>query len=1244
MKRKIYSLPNLLFAVFSLLLLMMGTNLSAQTIPVAEPAAANNTAATATPIAATPVKLRGNIYPANDIDFYSFSATAGSKVYIALMTAFSSGSTLGSGDSQVTLIGPDGTTVIEFDDDNGSFGTLSSSIAGATIPTTGTYYIKVNDFDVDDHERGYDLYVKVQTGSPTAEAESNDTPATANTVPASGWISGSRNPAAATEQDWFSITLAAGESVFLSLDCDPERDGTSWNGRLGFALFGDASNQILVVDDAGTADAGTQIPSEAMFFTAKDAGTYFVFVDASSAAVGGPTSTYNLSVTKFAAAAGYTTYTSTAVPVTIGPANNSVTSTLTVPDSRIIKDVSVRVTLNHALMQDVDATLTAPNGSIIHLFSDIGASAVGGQTQMDIFFNDNNGIPPAFTVLKGVGVQPEAASKLDQLKGTNSAGTWTLTLYDDGNNASGGTLTSWGLSILEEVSPVPGSHVLRVNEDFEATDGAFTHSGTADEFEWGTPATAATTTTNPVAAFTTANSGTKAWKTDLDGTYNVSSSQTLESPTYNFSTVSGSIFVNWAMKYQMESANFDQLVVYVEEVGGAGTVIPLFTWMGATQTASIGNPTLNIPMSSGWGSYFGDISAMAGKQFRFKVRLISDNTVNFGGVAIDDLKIYAAPCNISSVAVSNQGSCSDNGTPLDATDDFYTADVTVTYTNPPTTGNLQLEQSGAVLDVVTIAVGSLVGTSHTFTGVRLKANGLANPIEAEFTVGTCVRTIAAPTVAPCSSIPCTLTCPANITVSNDANQCGAVVTFPAPGTSGSCGTVTATPASGSFFPKGTTTVNVISTSGATCSFTVTVNDTQNPTITCPANIVTATAANQCSAVVNFTPTVSDNCPGATFVATPASGSTFPKGVTTVNVVATDAAGRTSNCSFTVTVNDTQNPTVTCPANITLPTTGALCTRAVTFTPTASDNCPGVTISSVPASGSNFPIGATVVTVTATDAANRTATCTFTVTITDSQAPGITAANQPINDTVCASGTASFTVVATNAVSYQWQVNTGSGFTNIAGATAATLTIPNVTLAMHNYQYHVVVTGTCSSITSSNATLKVNPLPVVSILASPFTSLQPNQLTTLYATFTGTPGTFNWYNGATLVQTTTAPLLPNVGVDGLGTYRLVFTDINGCSGTSNNVALTANQNFEFWVYPVPNDGRFLVRFYSFTLGVKRTLRVWDAKGSVVFEKEFTMNSNYERMDVDISKNTAGTYYVELRDASGPLGTGKVLVLK
>jgi hypothetical protein len=186
---------------------------------------------------------------------------------------------------------------------------------------------------------------------------------------------------------------------------------------------------------------------------------------------------------------------------------------------------------------------------------------------------------------------------------------------------------------------------------------------------------------------------------------------------------------------------------------------------------------------------------------------------------------------------------------------------------------------------------------------------------------------------------CSLTCPANVTQSNDANQCGAVVSYPAPTTTGSCGTITCSPASASFFPVGTTTVTCMAAGGQSCSFTVTVSDTQPPSITCPANVTTVTDQNACVAAacqtVNFTTTASDNCPGVVVVCNPPSGGCFPTGTTTVTCTATDASNNTATCSFTVTTFDTALEDESNPATILLwnSITGQyrFCCSGITFT-------------------------------------------------------------------------------------------------------------------------------------------------------------------------------------------------------------------------------------------------------------------------------------------------------------------------
>jgi len=250
-----------------------------------------------------------------------------------------------------------------------------------------------------------------------------------------------------------------------------------------------------------------------------------------------------------------------------------------------------------------------------------------------------------------------------------------------------------------------------------------------------------------------------------------------------------------------------------------------------------------------------------------------------------------------------------------------------------------------------------------------------------------------------------VSCPAPITVGNDPDRCGALVTFVADATDNCPGVaVVCVPASGTFFPIGSTPVDCTATDAAgnlaTCSFAVTVNDTQPPVAACPADITVGNDAGACSALVNYNALATDNCPGVTLACTPASGSTFPVGPTAVTCTAVDAAGNTAACTFLVTVNDTEAPVPTCPASITLVNDPGACSAVATFTASATDNCPGASIDCLPASGTAFPAGVTTVVCTATDAAGNLAACSFTVTVNDTEPPvakcptDITVGNDP----------------------------------------------------------------------------------------------------------------------------------------------------------------------------------------------------------------------------------------------------------
>jgi hypothetical protein len=238
---------------------------------------------------------------------------------------------------------------------------------------------------------------------------------------------------------------------------------------------------------------------------------------------------------------------------------------------------------------------------------------------------------------------------------------------------------------------------------------------------------------------------------------------------------------------------------------------------------------------------------------------------------------------------------------------------------------------------------------------------------------------------------CSISCPADISVSNDPDQCGANVTYTTP-SDPVCGTITCDHASGSFFGVGETTVTCTSSIGPTCTFKVTVSDTQDPTISAPPN-----ATYQCASEVPpadpSQATASDNCGAPTVTVSESNnggaGSPASPLIITRTYTATDGAGRTASASQTITVIDNTAPIIVCPANITVNAPSGTCSAAVSFTVNASDNCSVPTVVTSKASGSVFSLGTTTVVATATDAAGNTSSCSFTVTVNDVGAPVIT---------------------------------------------------------------------------------------------------------------------------------------------------------------------------------------------------------------------------------------------------------------
>jgi hypothetical protein len=175
-------------------------------------------------------------------------------------------------------------------------------------------------------------------------------------------------------------------------------------------------------------------------------------------------------------------------------------------------------------------------------------------------------------------------------------------------------------------------------------------------------------------------------------------------------------------------------------------------------------------------------------------------------------------------------------------------------------------------------------------------------IVSHFSTYALVQTAPTDTTPPVfDGVPSTITAEAT-------SAAGATVTYVAPTATDAVSgpvAVDCTPMPGALFPLGTTAVTCTATddagNAASASFEVVVLDTTPPSLALPANM-TVPATGTGGAVVTYTATAADLVSGALAPAcAPASGTTFPVGVTTVNCTATDAAGNAATGSFTVTV-------------------------------------------------------------------------------------------------------------------------------------------------------------------------------------------------------------------------------------------------------------------------------------------------------------------------------------------------------
>lgn len=214
------------------------------------------------------------------------------------------------------------------------------------------------------------------------------------------------------------------------------------------------------------------------------------------------------------------------------------------------------------------------------------------------------------------------------------------------------------------------------------------------------------------------------------------------------------------------------------------------------------------------------------------------------------------------------------------------------------------------------------------------------------------------------------------------------------------------------------------------SFVVTVADTTAPSLSMPADqMVEATGPGGAGATffvsaadaVDPAPTVICKDASGAHVA---SGSTiFSLGVTLVTCSAKDTSGNVASATLSVAVMDTTPPSLTVPSDLTVEAAGPNGVAA-SFDLAASDlvdAAPSVVctdLAGLPVTSGTtiLPMGVTLVTCTASDYSNNTATASLHVTVADTVPPVITVpSGLTVLINVITGATVNFTVTATDAV-------------------------------------------------------------------------------------------------------------------------------------------------------------------------------------------------------------------------------------
>jgi gliding motility-associated-like protein len=333
---------------------------------------------------------------------------------------------------------------------------------------------------------------------------------------------------------------------------------------------------------------------------------------------------------------------------------------------------------------------------------------------------------------------------------------------------------------------------------------------------------------------------------------------------------------------------------------------------------------------------------------------------------------------------------------------------------------------------------------------------------------------------------------------------------------------------------------------------------------------------------------------------------FMPGTTNVNWTISDTSGNVSYCAYSITVIDTEAPTISgCPQNISVASQSTICGQWVEWnSPLASDNC-SVSMTESLASGTYLPVGLHTINYIAIDGNSNSTTCSFTVNVLDTTPP----------------------IVACPSTIHSCQSTVSFGLPNISDNCAVQSVLQTQGLPSQS-QFPIgqttntyLVTDIHGNSSTCSFTVDIHTLPIITLDVNNVSCYDLND-GAIDATVTNAvvPFTYSWTNEQTTEDL--EQLAP-------GNYTLTVSDNYGCQSTA--FAVITEPDVLFLTGDADSVSCFNSTDGGFDLSVNG--------GTLPYLYSWSNDSSME----DLSNVGSGTYSVTVSDGNGCTGELTTVIL-